>query len=336
MPKRRRRIFISYSLLTLILLGIWLGGMAYQTNLLAKSRQQLSLAEQDLSSGRLKAAKAAIASLDATLEADSFRFCALPSIRQDRNELVIACDRLQDQFRKRLAATQKVLGEVAALIESGKVATAREKIRGELSHSGADPTLTAMARYVDRFQAQDFKQADDIIPTLGASLPEELTVDEFAKTLSRLVEMEKKANRESQSRIAAAVKSAIRSAARESQVFKPAVRGRVMVWDDTKGEVDMAYEILPDELRASARDSTVTIFKILNREQVVRGYYSISRQPGYQEKMTIGVVYWPQKLSPGTAIVWGGEPASMRAVRYSPEYGSAIKIKEWVASLPRR
>ncbi len=109
-----------------------------------------------------------------------------------------------------------------------------------------------------------------------------------------------------------------------------------MVWDDTKGEVDMAYELLPDELRASARDSTVTIFKILNREQVLQGYYSISRQPGYKEKMTIGVVYWPQKVSPGSAIVWGGEPAQTRVVRYTPEYGSAIKIKEWVASLPRR
>jgi hypothetical protein len=213
---------------------------------------------------------------------------------------------------------------------------AREKIRSLLSNSGADPTLNAMAIYVDRFQAQDFKQADEIIPTLGASLPEELTVEEFVKTLSRLVEMEKKANRASQSRIAAAVKSAIRSAARESQGFNPQVRGRVMIWDDTKKDVDLAYEILPDELRASARDSTVTIFNILKREQVVKGYYSISRQPAYKEKMTIGVVYWPQKVSPGVAIVWGGEPAHTRVVRHTPEYGSAIKIKEWIAGLPRR
>lgn len=336
MPRRMKRIFIRLSLLMLILLGGWLVGMSYQKNLLAKSRQQLSLVDQSLSAGSLKNAKATLASVDATLGSGYLRFCALPSIRRDRNEQANACDSLRNQFQKRLASTQTVLGEVAALIESGKVAIAREKIRGVLSQSGGDPTLNAMAKYVDRFQAQDFKQADDIIPTLGASLPEELTVDEFAKTLSRLVEIEKKANRESQSRIAAAVKSAIRSAARESQVFKPEVRGRVMVWDDTKGDVDLAYEILPDELRASARDSTVTIFNILNREQVVQGYYSISRQPGYQEKMTIGVVYWPAKVSPGTATVWGGEPVHSRVVRYSPEYGSAIKIKEWIAGLPRR
>jgi hypothetical protein len=108
-----------------------------------------------------------------------------------------------------------------------------------------------------------------------------------------------------------------------------------LIWDGTKAEVEMAYQLLPDNLRASSRDGRVTIFSIMQREQIVVGYYSVSKQPGYKEKMLIGVVYWPEKTNVGTAIVWGGDPRQRRPVTYSPDYGSSVNIKEWIASLPQ-
>ena len=109
-----------------------------------------------------------------------------------------------------------------------------------------------------------------------------------------------------------------------------------MVWDFTKRAVDEAYELLPDDLRASSREGVVTMFSIVKRENIEVGRYSISNQPAYQERMTIGVVYWPQKTSPGAAIVFGDSPPSVRPVTNTPEYGSAVRIKEWIAALPRK
>ena len=120
-----------------------------------------------------------------------------------------------------------------------------------------------------------------------------------------------------------------------SDDFEPVLYGRAMVWDFTKNEVDPAYEMLPDDLRASSRDGIVTMFCIVDREDIEVGRYSVSNSPAYQEKMTLSVVYWPEKVSPGTVIVWGERPPSSRTVSYSPEYGSSVNIKKWIESLPR-
>ena len=49
----------------------------------------------------------------------------------------------------------------------------------------------------------------------------------------------------------------------------------------------------------------------------------------------MAVAYWPDRTSPGTAVVLGDKPALSRPVTYQPEYGSAVKIKEWIEGLPR-
>ena len=65
------------------------------------------------------------------------------------------------------------------------------------------------------------------------------------------------------------------------------------------------------------------------------GRCSISKEPAYQEHVTVAVAYWPDRTSPGTAVVLGDKPAFSRPVTYQPEYGSAVKIKEWMEGLPR-
>ena len=81
--------------------------------------------------------------------------------------------------------------------------------------------------------------------------------------------------------------------------------------------------------------AVITMFCILKRENIEVGRYSISGQPAYKEKMSIRVVYWPEKVSAGTAIVFGGDPPKSRPVKYSPEHGSAVKVKDWIRKLPR-
>jgi TolA-binding protein len=50
--------------------------------------------------------------------------------------------------------------------------------------------------------------------------------------------------------------------------------------------------------------------------------------------MEVAVVYWPEGKCVGTTIVWGGEPAMVREVKYTPGYGSSIHIKNWIEGLP--
>jgi hypothetical protein len=321
-----------------VIVGLWyVGTVEMQKTTLQQSRERLTLIDEHIETGNLKAANSLLIQVEIDLRGID-KFYTPPSIKRDWRDLSNHRESLQKTFRERMVAIQEVFRSVTDFIKSGEFMKAQEKTRIALSEiSDKDVTLVAMARYVDRLKVQDFKGADETIPELTANLSEELNVGEIANTLSELVHSERKANRESQARIASEVKSlADLTGARESYGFTPVLKGRAMIWDFTKNDVDLAYELLPDDLRASSREGIVTMFCIVKRENIERGRYSISNQPAYQEKMTIGVVYWPQKVSPGTAIVWGGYPPSSRPVRYSPEYGSAVNIKEWIEKLPQK
>jgi hypothetical protein len=312
--------------------GTWWYLHRTQAAKLGEARRLLAQVEEHLTSGSLGLAKRGLEESSRQL---NFGY-ALPSSNRVRSQIALNLASARQRLQERLAITKSILADVAAHLQAKRFPSAQQKLADGLSMLPNDRTLNATKAYVERLIVQDFRRASDNVTDLASlrsDLPEELALDELVKTFSLIVEADRAANRERQSRIAAAVRSSIGAGARESRSFTPQLRGKVMIWDYTKKEVELAYELLPDDLRASSRDSTVTIFCVVKREHILRGYYSISRQPGYQEKMTIGVVYWPQRSSPGTVLVLGGEPAHMRAVRQSPEYGSSVKIKEWIEGL---
>jgi hypothetical protein len=297
----------------------------------------LAVAEQHLAKGQLKAANSLLIQVPLDLGTVD-RFYTFPSIDRLRLELVDRHRSAATTLREEMAAIQEFVKSLPSLVQQGSFVKAQASVNVVFPEgSPKDLVRVRFSTYIDRMRVQDFKGADDAVTALMNELPEELTVREIGATLSGLVEADRKANRETQARIAALVKSNVSmNTVRGSEGFRPVLRGRAMIWDFTKSGVDQAYELLPDDLRASSREGVVTMFCIVKRENIEIGRYSISNQPAYQEHMTIGVVYWPQKSSPGTAVVFGDSPRSVRPVTYSPEYGSAVRIKEWIAGLPRK
>ncbi len=319
-----------------LILSFWYAHIVKkQKKSLQQSGERLRATQQHIDNGNLKAANSLLIQTGIDL-ANIDKFYTMPFIDKQRQELSDQLKDVREHFQRNLATIQAVLDELTSTMSSGNFHEAEETIRSALSRSNRNATLLELARYFDRLKAQDFKGAEESIVKVKATLPDELNIVQIASTLAEFVQSERDANYERQSSIANAVKSQIDlTYGRASYGFKPVLKGRAMVWDFTKNAIDQAYELLPDDLRASSRDGNVTIFCIVKRENIEVGRYSISNQPAYKEKMTIGVVYWPDKESPGTAIVWGGNPPSSRPVRYSPEYGSSVKIKEWVAGLSR-
>jgi hypothetical protein len=329
----------TFVLIAVVIFGVIAGiSLAVRTNnqksSLQESADQLSRAEQQLAAGNLNAANSLLIQLDIGPK-DVNRFYTLPSVKRSYGELVTRRTAMQERLSARVNAIRQVMDSVINLIRAGEVEQAQKSVKTALMEiSDKDPALLALARYVDRLKGQDFKQAGEAIAKLKASLPEELNTSEIGSLLSEFVNNEKKANRDSQSSIATQVKSLVRlSGARELAKFTPTLKGRAMVWDFTKKDIDQAYELLPEDLRGSARDGVITMFIIISRRHVLVGHYSVSGQPGYKEEMKIGVVYWPDKVSPGTAVVTD-DPRSMRPVQYVPEYGS-VQIKEWIERLPK-
>jgi hypothetical protein len=152
--------------------------------------------------------------------------------------------------------------------------------------------------------------------------------------LRQVVNQEVDGVKERHRSIALAVKTLV-DAAPLNHDLKPMCRGRAMVWDFTKENVEDAHALLPDELRASSRDGVVTMFCIRSRVDEEVGRYMISGQPALREKMEIAIVHWPQQVCVGVVTVFGGEPPMMKLVQAPPQKGASIKIRDWIQSLPR-
>ncbi|MEI6093563.1 MAG: hypothetical protein WCQ47_07795 [bacterium] len=320
-----------------IIVSVWYTNTVNtQKSILKQSLERLQVAQQHVDSGNLKAANSLLIQLKIDL-AGLDNFYNLPSISTQRENLLRDLAGVEEHFRMRMAFVKKVLNYLDGTGNSNRIQLAQDTIREALLKSENDVTLLGLATYLERLKVQDFKKADESIVPLIASLPEEMNVTEISKNLEAFVQSERIANKESQFRIASEVKSQIfMSSVKTSSKWRPALKGRAMIWDFTKNSIDQAYELLPDDLRASSMDGIVTMFCIVRRENIERGRYSVSNQPAYQERMTISMVYWPAKDSPGSVVVWGGEPPYSRPVSYSPEYGSSVKIKEWIEGLPRK
>ncbi len=216
---------------------------------------------------------------------------------------------------------------VVAHVNVGEVEEAKKVLASTQASLGKpDPVLSAVSSYVSRLALQDFEGAENALQRL----PVNITV-----LLKPVVSSERKANRAKQALIAGQVRGLVEGGTRTWN-FTPLLKGRAMVWDYTKNDVEKAYELLTDDLRGSSRDGLITVFCVRKRWNVEIGRYSISNQPAYQEHMEVGVAYWPANEFAGIAEIAGGSPPAVRTVRYVPEYGSSVRIKEWVQKLPRQ
>lgn len=303
--------------------------------ILHHSAERLRLAEVLVGAGRLKPAVNLLALTRADL-AQTDRFYTLPTIDRRRAEIAAALDTLDQQARASLALVQQILDDLSQAAPSGKYIVPYTRLEQALSQSGKNVILLAIEKYLARLQAQDFNAAQESLAPLLANLPDAANPAQVIATLQAIVGKEREANLGSQERLAAAVRAVINpSRARASESFRPAIKGRVMVWDFTTNAVDPSFALLPDELRATARDEVVTVLCIIKREQVAMGRAAGGRRAATKERMTVGVAYWPEKTSPGTALVWGGLPRGVRARDHPPGHGSALRIRDWVAALPR-
>ncbi|MGH9873339.1 MAG: hypothetical protein ACRD9S_12865 [Pyrinomonadaceae bacterium] len=319
----------------------WLHRLIKQLENLEQAEQAVPQTMQFIQSGALRSANGPLAHAEDASKTIQRQWAAWPSIRTRERVLTSHLENLRVAYAKRLTLVETTVLKVAQSARSGRLKEAGAVISLALSEGGsADQSIQALNRMVDRLKVQDFKAsgeaAQESIKFLSDQVPLSETTKAALPELAAVVEREKSANRATHERIASEVKKLIDSrSSQESASFRPVLKGKAMIWDATKNEVEMAYELLPDNLRASSQEGIVTILSVIRREQIVQGHYSISGQPAYKEKMTISVVYWPEKTSAGTVIVWGGEPRQHRPVTYSPEYGSSVNIKNWVESLPR-
>jgi len=259
------------------------------------------------------------------------------SIKEKQRSLATERADLNKKLQERVSATRQVLDRIVDCVEKGDFGEAQEEInKAKPVFSEQDHFLIEASAYLERLNLQDFDGAKSHLGILNSQLPQELGTSQIGVLLRSFIEVEQEANRKRQAEIAQQVRSHVRSGNTErSSTFTPALRGRAMVWDFTKSGVDPAYNLLEDNLRGSSRDGIITMFCVMHRENIEVGRYTISNQPAYREEVTVGVVYWPEKTSPGTTFVSGGSPRQTRIVSASPEYGSAVEIKKWIEGLPR-
>ena len=339
----KKKIAIIILLVVAVLsIALWLHCLIGQNEKLNEAELTIPRAMQHIESGNLRHADATLRTAEMVSKALQQEWAAWPEIRNRERTLTSHLANLRVAYAKRLELLETTVANIAASLESGQFDEAGATVSKALSdETKDDQTLQALSRMIERLRAQDFKAAGEAAQQSVTFLNDQVPLSEASKTalpeLTAAVEREKAANRATHERIASEVRHLIKEGSyRQSSHFKPVLKGKAMIWDATKNEVEMAYELLPDNLRASSQEGVVTIFSIIRRDQILQGYYSISNQPAYKEKMTIGVVYWPQRRSAGTAIVWGGNPPYSRPVSYHPGYGSSVNIKNWVESLPKK
>jgi tetratricopeptide (TPR) repeat protein len=329
------------TVVVIVAAGYWAYCLYDQNDRLEKAEGIASSVSQQINSGRLNNANASLKALEPAVATLKQEWAALPYIRKHELSLSGSIPVLRAAYDAKLKLTATVARKVINLAGQGKMDEAQAIIQKAAKTSAQnDENIEALVNYIDRLKVQDFSGAErasvQMSSLLAGNLPEDQLDTNTLAYITKVVADEKAKNFAAQQQIAAEVKSIMGSpySAISSDDFKPVLKGKAMIWDATKSDIEMAYQLLPDNLRASSRDGLVTIFTILQREQILMGYYSVSHEPGYKEKMTIGVVYWPEKVNAGTAVVWGSDPAHQRIVTYSPGYGSSVNIKDWISSLP--
>lgn len=313
--------------------------------------------------GALRRADEALVRAEEVLRISKGRWPIWPGIRERERELGENLVTSRAAYSKRLALLDTTALKVAQLVSKGNLEEARAIISVALGEAGTgDQSIEALSRMLDRLNARDFGAASLAAKQSTSFLSEQVPISEVTKAalpkLAAIVEQARLANDATLERIASAIRKLVDAGSpRESKSFRPMLKGKVIIWDESKNKVDRAYELLPDYLKATSHDRTVTVLSVIQREQVVVGRYSPSGGLAYQEKAVIGVSYWPDKASAGTVVIWGDSPPVIkRVVTYKPGYnpsareiirntqpsfsinqrGSTEHIVDWVKSLPRQ
>jgi hypothetical protein len=333
--KSSRVVTISTGVLALC---AWIYFLHSQNAALERAAATQTSAAASLRGGKLSRASEQIASAESQLSKLRVQFLVWPKYRQLEISLTSAVELTKLEYQEYLhdleTAAQKLVAELRA-----SPSQARANFSGLIPKTIMENmSVGTLQRFLERLEMQDFKEAEvsakqalDSLSSEPISPTTKAALQEFVDTVGR----ERAKNIDVHASIAGKVHNLIsQSSTLKSESFRPKLKGKALIWDETRKEVEMAYELLPDNLRAASTDRSVTIFSIVRREQILRGHYSTSGQPAYQERMTIGVVYWPEKKSAGTAIVMGGKPRESRPVSQSPEYGSSVNISDWIKSLP--
>jgi len=259
-------------------------------------------------------------------------------VRPLRDVIAKANQAIETAKREETQKTVNTVREALEYAKKGQFNKSKELLDGINSPSN-HATVAAISTFLERVAVQDFAEAETRLKSIPTTLADGSSAQELRSLVTGVLTDERNANKNKQASIAKQVKTIVQNSGKPYQAAPktPALklRGRAMVWDFTKDDIEKAYELLPDDLRASSRDGVITMFCILKRTNVKVGTYSISGQPAYQEHMQIAVVYWPSKQYGGEGEILGGSPPGVRVVKATPEYGSSVKIKEWIEKLPR-
>jgi len=234
-----------------------------------------------------------------------------------------------EKINQRLELYKTTVILVSDLLNKGQYKQARQRIDEAVRESESDPTLNDLREIVDKIRYQNFIGAEKSLQQFKEKYQDNIGSANVLTNVKAVINHGKKLNCEKQEKTASSVQQLIFST-RKRIIGFPTIKGKVMVWDYTKKNVEMAYVLLDDVLRATPYDKQITIFGVRKRWDRTIGHYSISGQPAYQENMEIGVVYWPQKQCIGYSIVKGGQPPAVRTVQYVPGRGSSISIKNWI------
>ena len=316
-------LVISFALL-------WLGvrfyarpaSLAKQLEPVELMKERLGEAEQYLTQRKLHFAESLLQQviLDASQIYNST--WSLRETRQRCVETQQAATKFQDQIR---AVGNPIIHDLAGALEQRKYEQAVLQL--EAARLPADDTFaSALQDILWHVISDEINLAQARAGSLSGTVFE-------LQPLERFLDAEQSAIHSRHRSVAQSVKGLVDSTAHSGNL-SPKRRGRAMVWDFTKDNIEGAYQMLPDSLRATGRDGVLTMFCIRKREQIQVGTYSVSGSPALQEKMEVAVVYWPARECAGVTTVWGGEPPASRPVSYSPGYGSSIQIKEWIEGLP--
>jgi hypothetical protein len=329
--------------------GIVAWYMIHQGNLLRECAQDLALCEREITEGDLNSARNSLNRAEMILH----RFGQwYNSIFFHKSRLTLSEDlrSLQQEYGKRLTITSHVLSSVTANISQAEFSQALKNATAFhlVDILNQDKTLHLIETYVCKLNYQSFRKAEEVLDPLCSMLPPEVNPSQMKESLLNFIVTEKKTNEEYQARVAQAVGPTIHQTDRHDiKAFNPRMVGRAIIWDYMRGQISQLYELLPDELRASSRDDSVTVFGIINEEEVPVGYYygahSILGARAYQQKIEIAVVYWPKKVNVGTAVVWSAYPPpklwGLNELMGSASWNVAVSpedIVQWITGLPRR
>jgi len=335
---------------------------SYQKRVIDESNEFLSQAETNMITGDLKAANNLINQTEMSLK-QSQKIYELQFLKNRRKMILEKLKIAKDNLSEKNSFIQTALNNTISFLDDGKILDARDFVNNlSFELSNEDSTVLAISRYLDKLISEDFKGVEDAVVLLKNRLDGISNFQETLDQLFSLAQTKKIVYYEHLANIVSAVISLSDDWSKGSYDFTPILKGRAIIWDYTKNAIDSTYGLLADDIRASPKDNQITIFLIKQREwiDIERLTFSVNQKPGYKERVTIEVIYWPQKINAGKAMIWGEEPRvfvsgvpiytedkiqsenhKIIVRKYYPPvihsgYGPSVDIKKWIEELPRK